>query len=286
MTDNSTRGITDWHTHCYLPEHRSPEAMAERIKYGVRGGEAWPEEHRAAMDEGNITQFVVVNVPRRPGHEVPNEFIAEYCSQYPGRAIGLASVHPNDPTAFDDFENSVKNLGLKGLKLSPVYQGFDPWSPEAWRLYYMAQDFGVPVMFHMGGMYDPKGTLEWGDVLALDKVARAARDLKIIVAHFGQPQMQETVMLLRKNLNVFTDLSARFHRKWQLYNGLQVAIEYKVTDRILFGSDFPVMKPSLAADAFRNINDWGDGIKLPPIPADFIDEVLHNRPFSIMGLDA
>ena len=93
-------------------------------------------------------------------------------------------------------------------------------------------------------------------------------------------------MLLRKNLNVFTDLSARFHRKWQLYNGLQVAIEYKVTDRILFGSDFPVMKPGLAADAFRNINDWGDGIKLPPIPADFIDEVLHNRPFSIMGLEA
>ena len=82
------------------------------------------------MDEGNITQFVVVNVPRRPGHEVPNEFIAEYCSQYPGRAIGLASVHPNDPTAFDDFENSVKNLGLKGLKLSPVYQGFDPGPPR------------------------------------------------------------------------------------------------------------------------------------------------------------
>ena len=24
----------------------------------------------------------------------------------------------------------------------------------------------------------------------------------------------------------------------------------------------------------------------PPIPADFIDEVLHNRPFSIMGLEA
>ena len=159
MSDNSTRGITDWHTHCYLPEHRSPEAMAERIKYGVRGGEAWPEEHRSAMDEGNITQFVVVNVPRRPGHEVPNEFIAEYCSQYPGRAIGLASVHPNDPTAFDDFENSVKNLGLKGLKLSPVYQGFDPWSPEAWRLYYMAQDFGVPSCSTWAACMTPRAPL-------------------------------------------------------------------------------------------------------------------------------
>ena len=93
-------------------------------------------------------------------------------------------------------------------------------------------------------------------------------------------------MLLRKNLNVFTDLSARFHRKWQLYNGLQVAIEYKVTDRILFGSDFPVMPPAQAADTFRNFNDWGEGVKLPPIPPDFIDDVLYNRPFSMMGIEA
>ena len=30
-----------------------------------------------------------------------------------------------------------------------------------------------------------------------------------------------------------------------------------MTDRILFGSDFPVMTTMEAADAFKNINDWG-----------------------------
>jgi predicted TIM-barrel fold metal-dependent hydrolase len=34
--------------------------------------------------------------------------------------------------------------------------------------------------------------------------------LRMIVAHLGQPFMQETVMLMRKNPNVFADLSARF----------------------------------------------------------------------------
>ena len=171
---------------------------------------------------------------------------------------------------------------MQGLKVSPVYQGFDPWSPEAWELYYLANKYDVPVMFHMGGMYDPHGTLEWGNPLRLDKVGRAFPDLRIIVAHFGQPNMQETAMLMRKNTNVFTDLSARFHRKWQLYNGLMVAIEYKVTDRILFGSDFPVMTTMDAVNAFKNINDWGEGINLPKIPPDLIDEIIYNRPFGLL----
>lgn len=154
---------------------------------------------------------------------------------------------------------------------------------KAWRFYEMANDLQVPVMFHMGGAYDPNGTLEWGNPLMLDKVARTFPDLRIVVAHFGQPMMQETVMLMRKNKNVFTDLSARFHRKWQLYNGLQVAIEYKVTDRILFGSDFPVTTTKEAANAFKNINDWGDGVKLPLIPEELIDEIIYHRPFELLG---
>jgi len=283
MADKVHRELIDWHTHCLLPHHRSAKATAERQAYGVRGGDPWPENHRAAMEEAGVKKFVVVNIPRRPGNEIPNDFIAEYVSKYPGRAVGLASVHPKEPGADKEFDRAVRKLGLKGLKLSPVYQGFDPWCPEVWRLYGMAQDFGVPVMFHMGGMYDPEGTLEWGSPLLLDKIGRTFPNLRIIVAHLGQPDIEETVMLMRKNKNVFTDLSARFHRKWQLYNGLQVAIEYKVTDRILFGSDFPVMTPKEAGRAFKGMNDWGDGIKLPPIPEDLIDEILYQRPFELLG---
>ena len=148
--------------------------------------------------------------PVRSYKSIPNDFIADYVAQYHGRAVGFSSVDPNDPTSAEEFERSVTDLKLQGLKLSPVYQGFDPWSPRAWELYHIANKYDIPVMFHMGGMYDPNGTLEWGHVLRLDKVGRAFPDLRIIVAHFGQPNMQETSMLMRKNKNVYTDLSARF----------------------------------------------------------------------------
>ena len=263
----SQRQLIDWHTHTWKPEHMTAQARSDMKVHGVIGGEATPDDHKKSVVDGGAEKFVVINAPVRAYKKIPNDFIADYVAQYPGRAVGFASVDPNDPTAAEEFERSVTDLGLQGLKVSPVYQGFDPWSPEAWELYYLANKYDVPVMFHMGGMYDPNGTLEWGHVLRLDKVGRAFPDLRIIVAHFGQPNMQETAMLMRKNTNVFTDLSARFHRKWQLYNGLLVAIEYKVTDRILFGSDFPVMTTMDAVNAFKNINDWGEGINLPKIPS-------------------
>ncbi len=283
MASSSPRQLIDWHMHCYLPEHRGEAERATMKAYGVIGGSAWPENHRRAIEEGGVDKFVIVGVPRRPGHVVPNEFVAEYVSGFPGRAVGLAAVHPNDPTAAKEFERSIRELGLKGLKLSPVYQGFDPWSPEVWRLYEMADDFKVPVMFHLGGVYDPQGHLEWGNPLLLDRIGRSFPNLKIIVAHFGQPMMEETVILMRKNRNVYADLSARYHRKWQLFNGLQVAIEYKVTDRILFGSDFPVMTTQEAVSAFKKINDWGAGVTLPRIPDELIDDIIYRRPFELMG---
>ena len=278
----SQRQLIDWHTHTWKPEHMTAQARSDMKVHGVIGGEATPDDHKRSVVDGGAEKFVVINAPVRAYKKIPNDFIADYVAQYPGQAVGFASVDPNDPTAAEEFERSVTDLGLQGLKVSPVYQGFDPWSPEAWELYYLANKYDVPVMFHMGGMYDPNGTLEWGHVLRLDKVGRAFPDLRIIVAHFGQPNMQETAMLMRKNTNVFTDLSARFHRKWQLYNGLLVAIEYKVTDRILFGSDFPVMTTMDAVNAFKNINDWGEGINLPKIPPDLIDEIIYNRPFDLL----
>jgi uncharacterized protein len=227
--------------------------------------------------EAPILSASIYNDPFR-GREV------FYVARYPGRAVGFAAVDPKDADAAREFERSVTKLGLRGLKLSPVYHGFDPWSPAAWRLYEIADAFHVSVMFHMGGAYEPEAALEWGNPLLLDRVGRAFPRLRMIVAHLGQPMMQETVMLMRKNENVFADLSARFHRRWQLYNGLLAAIEYKVTNRLLFGSDFPVMTTREAVKAFRAINDWGAGVQLPPIPPELIDAILHERPLELVGL--
>lgn len=64
-----------------------------------------------------------------------------------------------------------------------------------------------------------------------------------------------------------------------------IAHEYGVTERLLFGSDFPVRRPSVAIAEFRAINDWGEGLAMPRIPDSLIESILHERPLSLLGID-
>ena len=89
-------------------------------------------------------------------------------------------------------------------------------------------------------------------------------------------------MLLRKHKQIFTDLSARYYRKWQCYNALMLALDYKVTDQILFGSDFPIQTTQQALDSFRAINDWGEGVSMPKFPSEIIEDIIYRRPIELL----
>jgi len=242
-----------------------------------------PEHHRAAI-AASAERFVIIGIKwGRLGANVPNDFIAACVREYSGRAVGLCCVDPNDPGAPAELERSITKLGLRGLKLSPVYQGFDPWSPEAWKLYEMCDGLGVPILFHQAGAFAAQAVLEWGNPLLLDKVARTFPNLRMILAHLGQPWAEETIQMMRKHKQVYSDLAARYYRRWQFYNALMLAIDYGVTGQLLFGSDFPMQSTEEALAAFRAINDWGPDVRLPRIPEQTIEDIIANRPLSLVG---
>ncbi|MBS1678239.1 MAG: amidohydrolase [Actinobacteria bacterium] len=289
MTDDG-RQLIDWHMHVWLPEHLGREWVADLSRnYGGDDSPMIEQAHFEDIEAGRAAAgvekaIVIGNITRHLGVEVPNEFIAEYVERDPAHTVGLAGVDPNDADAADQLRYARETLGLRGLKLAPPYQAFHPHAPEALELYGLASDLGMPVMFHQGAVFARRGILEYANAALLDLVARDFPELKIIVAHMGQPWYFETVALMYKHRNVFADLSARFHRPWQLHNMLLAAMDYGVTDRILFGSDFPVTDTQFCLDAFRNINTLTEG-KLPEIPAGLIEEIIYERPFSLVGLE-
>lgn len=282
MTETRARELIDWHTNLWLPEHLGPDQQAEMASKTNRSIDADPEAHRANVVPV-ADKFVCLALRwNRLGIHVPNEFVADYVAQYPGRAMGFACADPNDPEGPAQFEHAITKLGLKGLKFSPVYAGFHPWADEAWRFYEIANELRVPILWHQSAAYAAESTLEYGNPILLDKIARAFPELRMIIAHVGQPWIGETVVLLRKHRQMFADLSARYYRKWQFYNALMLAIDYDVTDQLLFGSDFPIQTTQEAIESFRAINDWGEDVRLPPIPEAVIDDILYNRPFDLL----
>jgi predicted TIM-barrel fold metal-dependent hydrolase len=283
-------GLIDWHTHCWLPEHLGAEWTAQidgRVsRDGARLSEtATPEHHQAMLDKEGIAAAAVIGltVPSI-GMTIPNEFIAEYVASDPTRLFGFASVCPGHGDAAGELRYAANDLGLRGLKLSPPYQGFHPHSDEAYEIYELAAELGMVLMFHQGAVFTSSGCLEYANPVLLDKLARDFPAMKIIIAHMGQPYFAETVAVMRKNANVFGDISARFHRPWQLGQILTAAVEYGVTDRILFGTDFPVNWPRASVEVLENL-DSINGDRLPPLADDVKRDILFNRPLDLLGFE-
>ena len=274
--------LIDWHTNLALPEHYAADEggeFAKRVNVETPGT---PESHREHV-VARTDKFVVVTMyfPLLKTF-VPNEFVADYVRQYPGRAKGFACVEPMAADASRKLEYAIKELGLHGLKISPVYGGFDPWAREAGEVYKTCDRLGIPLLWHQSAGYAADCCLEYGNPILLDRIGREFPNLRMIVAHFGQPWIGETAVLLRKHPQIFSDLSARFHRRWQLFNALMLAQEYRITGQLLFGSDFPLRKTDEALAEFRALNNWGEGVSMPKFPAETIEDIINNRPLELI----
>ncbi len=273
--------VIDWHANLWLPSHFA-EGETEMGTRVAGTGDASPEAFECDV-AASAEQFIVITMNfERMGLQVPNRFVADFVQTHKGRAKGFACVDPMSGNAECDLEQAIVELGLHGLKISPVYGGFDPWCAEAGRIYKLCDRLGVPLLWHQSAGYPSSCTLEHGRPVLLDRIAREFPNLRMIIAHLGQPWMEETVVLLRKHKQIYADLSARFHRKWQLYHGLMVALEYGVTDQLLFGSDFPVRSTADAMAEFRALNDWGPDASMPRFPDEVIEDIITNRPLELL----
>jgi hypothetical protein len=78
---------------------------------------------------------------------------------------------------------------------------------------------------------------------------------------------------------VYADVSALFYRPWQFYNMLVTAQEYKVADKLYFGTDFPFARVEESIEGLKTINNIAAGTCLPKVAKETIESILHADPF-------
>ncbi|MCC6791377.1 MAG: amidohydrolase [Thermomicrobiales bacterium] len=286
--------IVDCHTHLmWYPDHvgqqYAEEALASKlVKLKYSGGQAYsanldlhvydskPETHWEVSKTAD--KVVVFGLQAKAtGLWVPNEVIADYVKQHPEKMQGWASVDPTQPDAVEQLEYCVTHLGLKGLKLGPVYQHFDPADRQYWPLFEVCRKHNLPIMWHQGTTFPSRAKLKWGLPLQLEDVAMDFPELKMIIAHLGHPWEEDTTVLVRKCPNVYTDISAVHYRPWRYWQAMVTAMEYGIAHKILLASDFPSGTIDNVIAGLRNVNKPVEGTGLPQIPKEIQDQIIYEN---------
>ena len=231
-----------------------------------------------------VTISVVVGLRSRYLEiEVPNEHIAEYVKRSPRTRIGFAGIDPMDGDILKRIDDLVA-MGFMGMTISPSDQDYHPSHSAAMQLYERCESEQLPVMVHQGTVMLPETKMEYAHPVLFDEIARTFPDLKFILAHVGHPWTDETLMLCAKHRNVYADLSDVINRPWQLYNTLVNANALEVTDRLLFGSDFPFSKPADAIKTIYSLYSLTHGTHLPNVPREKVRSIVERNVLECLGL--
>lgn len=277
--------IVDCHTHVWRAEHWSQEMARESTR--ARGYAAdldieW-EAHWQAMQV--VDKAIVFGLrAKHVGLVVPNDFVADYVEKHPEKLIGFASVDPNELDYLDEMHRAIEDLKLRGLKLGPIYQNYHPMDKRMQPVYEYCQRNQLPIIIHQGTTFPRRAPLKFASPILLEDIALAYPELIIVIAHLGHPWIAETTVLIRKHPHLYADISALHYRPWQFYNGLMLALEYGVMEKLLFGSDYPFTTPEATIDGLKKINSIPGQSGLPCVPEEAIASLIERDTLNLLRL--
>jgi predicted TIM-barrel fold metal-dependent hydrolase len=235
-----------------------------------------PEQLVAATSQCDKVIVFAIQAPFT-GIYGSQEAVAEFAKANSDRFEGWCSVDPNNPACVEQLEYYVKDLGLKGLKLGPVYQNFDPSDPKHLPLFKKAESLGIPINWHQGTSFVRPGPLKYSNPVLLEDIAVACPDLRMIISHMGHPWETECVVLIRKHPNLYADTSALHYRPLRHYQAFITALEYGVEHKLIFGSDFPSATPEQAIAGLWKVNEIVEGTKFPRFPDEAIHRIIYEN---------
>ncbi|HEX6156701.1 MAG TPA: amidohydrolase family protein [Burkholderiales bacterium] len=204
--------------------------------------------------------FVVFTVDSpREARKITNEEIAELARKHSDVAIPFASINPHrGAEGVRAAKRLINDHGVKGFKFHPTVQEFFPNDPLAYPLYEAIAEAKLPALFHTGQTGVGAGTrgggglrLKYSNPVHLDDVAADFPDMPIILAHPSFPWQEEALSVATHKPQVYIDLSG-----WSPKYFPPILVQYANTllkDKILFGSDYPVLHPEKWVEEFDKL---------------------------------
>jgi uncharacterized protein len=279
--------IIDSHTHIFPVEIRDKREdffdgeAAFKWLYSVPESKlAGVEELVRNMDNKGVDKSVVFGFPwkTKDYFERNNDYILDVVEKYKDRLIGFSTFFPLAKGAEKELERCLDS-GLSGVGELAFYtssiskdtiQAFEPIAE-------IARKFDVPILLHtnepVGHFYPGKTPMKLEEIYNFLNSFPAN---KIILAHWGGGLffyylMKKAVKEVLKNTWFDTAASPYLYDK-DIYS---VSTRIMGLDKILFGSDFPLLKPSR----------YFEEMKAADLPKDAVEKICGENAASLLKID-
>jgi predicted TIM-barrel fold metal-dependent hydrolase len=229
--------------------HLHPPGLAGAIERWF-AGHAWRAGHSfepAAVADTlrarGVGRFCFFSYAHKPGmaREL-NRWLADTAAALPG-TLALGTLHPDDADLDAIAAEATGTLGLHGFKFHHSVQRFHVDDPRLFAIYERAEAAGHVFMLHVG-------TMPYRDAFTgVDRFRRVMERfprLRACVAHMGAFQSAEFLALLARYPHLYVDTTMTMTPLATRYVGADPAAVsdadlVRHQDRILFGSDFPLI---------------------------------------------
>ena len=228
---------------CLHPYADMREALLSRLPGGL-------SDVQQAQAEAEVEETLQARQIRR------NEWTCESASQHQG-IIPFIAVDPSMPTEAicREIEGRVRDNGAKGLKLHASLNRFHPYDPRLNPAYDLAQEQGLPIVFHGGNFTE--GTAQYSRPKEFKDVAQRFPKLTFVLAHLGQDYFDETREIAALYPQVHFDCSAIISsvgKPGGIGSDEIVSLIREIgVERVQFGSDYPFFHPAWAAAALLSL---------------------------------
>lgn len=260
--------VIDIHTHIF-PDKIAAEVIEKlsRISRAKYFSDGTLNGLLNSMEKSGVDISVVLPVATAPRQVVKiNDFAAQINEKFSAQGIiYFAAMHPD----FEDFRaelSRVKSLGLKGIKIHPIYQGENLDGKKFLQILYRAAELDLIVVTHAGLDIGFPGVVQCSPKMARN-VIKEIGDFKFILAHMGGWKNWDEVLTELAGTNIFLDtafstgtIPARSDFVWKAedLNLLDAEEFLKLVkafgaEKILFGTDSPWSSQKESIDFIKNL---------------------------------
>ncbi len=237
---------------------------------------------RSKPIEDEIKGFFQELINYYPELKSSNHEIADLVKKNPAKFIGFGSVNPNKDEEYVEKKlQEIEDLGLKGVKLLPTLQLFSPIKNENFaRICEYCEKNKKVLLYHTGcdpGPWEIPELSQDANPKHLQTTLESHNPI-IVLAHAGSYSahkpgiwFDEALKLAEDFDNVYFDSSAvsSFIYRERILNRIRKSMGL---DRLLYGSDFPVV--------------WGSNMKYEVSVIKNSKNLTQDEKNNILGLNA